>query len=150
MNPSIALRMKEKYKVSDRLGIIACYIMAFTSLGAAVYHLHIILPLLDDGIRTEAIVVDIKKGAKNSKWAIYQYQTETGIQLTSRDKFQMYIVRLHKGNHVTVIYDPEKPETVTADLGLWTWQGVVIFMFGFLFLATLGVLILRYKPGKHL
>lgn len=137
--------MKEKNKISDRLGIIACYIMAFTSLGAAFYHLHILLPLLYEGKRTEAIVVDIKRGAKNSKWAIYQYQTETGKQLTSRDQIQMYIIQLHKGDHLNVIYDPENPETITADLGLWTWQAPAIFLSGFLFLVTLGVLIHKNK-----
>ena len=137
--------MKEKNKRSDRLGIIACYIMAFASLWAALHQLHILLPLLDEGKRTEAIVVDIKRGAKNSKWAIYQYQAETGKQITSRDQFQMYIIRQHKGDNLIVIYDPENPETVTADLGLWTWQAPAIFLFGFLFLATLGILILQSR-----
>ena len=140
----------KKYKISDRWGIIACCILAFTSLGGAVYHLHILIPLINHGIKTEATVANIQKGGRNIKFAIYHYQIKSGDKLTSRDKFQMYIIRLHKGDRVTVIYDPENPEIVTADLGLWTWQGVVIFLFGFMFLMTIGVLILRYKSDNHL
>ena len=137
-----------KAKISDRAAIIACYVLAFTSLAAAIYHTQLLLPLLDNGKRAEAIVVAIDRGAKGSKFAIYQFDTETEQQVTSRDNFQMYFIRLHKGEHVTVIYDPKDTSIITADLGLWNWQGTAIFLFGFVFLASFGVLILRYKPKK--
>lgn len=137
-----------KTKVSDRAAIIACYVLAFTSLAGAIYHTQLLLPLLDHGKRAEAVVVAIDKGAKGSKFAIYQFDTDTDQQITSRDMFQMYFIRLHKGEHITAIYDPNNQRMVTADLGLWNWQGTAIFLFGFVFLASFGVLILRYKPKK--
>lgn len=137
-----------KSKISNRAGLIACYILAFTSLALAVYHSQLLLQLLGDGKRAHAIVAEIKRGAKNSKWAVYQFNTGTGEAVTARDKFPMYIIRLHKGDHVTVIYNPADTGTVTADLGLWIWQGPIIFLFGFIFLAGTGVLILRFKPKQ--
>ena len=137
-----------KTKVSDRAAIIACYVLAFASLAGAIYHTQLLLPLLNHGKRTEAVIVSIDKGAKGSKFAIYQFDTDTDQQMTSRDMFQMYFIRLHKGERVTVIYDPNNKRMVTADLGLWNWQGTAIFLFGFVFLASFGVLILRYKPKK--
>ena len=137
-----------KTKISDRAGIIACYFLAFASLVACIYHTQLLLHLLNKGKQAEAVVVEIKRGAKNSKWAIYQFNTEAGQQVTSRDTFPMYFIRLHKGDHVTVIYDPSDASIVTADLGLWVWQGTIIFLFGFVFLVTLGIFILRFKPQK--
>lgn len=99
-------------------------------------------------MRAEAIVVDIHRGAKGSKFAIYQFDTETDQQVTSRDNFQMYFIRLDKGEQVTVIYDPNDTNIITADLGLWNWQSTAIFSLGFVFLAILGVFILRYKPKQ--
>lgn len=135
-------------KISDRAGIIACYILAFASLAAAIYHTQLLLPLLDKGERAEAVVMEIKTGAKSSKWAVYGFNTETGRAVTSRDIFPMYFIRLHQGDHVTVIHDPVETGIVTADLGLWVWQGTIIFLSGFIFLAILGVLILRFKSKK--
>lgn len=140
--------MKPSVKKSDRTAFIACYILAITSLVAAIYHVQLLVPLLKDGKRAEAAVVGIERGFRNSKRAVYQFATETGNQVTARDIFQMYIIRLHKGDHVTVVYDPSDSGHVTADLGLWVWQGPAIFLFGFVFLATFGILILRFKPGK--
>lgn len=128
--------------------MIACYFLAFASLAVSIYHTQLLLPLLDKGKRAEAVIVEIKSGARNSKWAVYQFNTEAGQEVTSRDTFPMYFIRLHKGNHVNVIYDPSDASIVTADLGLWLWQGTIIFLFGFVFLATLGIFILRFKPQK--
>lgn len=140
--------MKPPARISDRTAVIACYILAVTSLVAAIYHIQLLLPLLNDGKRAAAVVIGIDVGAKNSKRAVYQFTTETGKQVMARDIFQMYIIRLHKGDHVTVMYDPSDSSRVTADSGLWVWQGPVIFLFGFFFLATFGILILRFKPAS--
>ena len=137
-----------KARISNRAGIIACYFLAFTSLVLAIYHTQLLLRLLDNGRRAEAVVTEIKRGARNSKWAVYRYNTETGRKVTAQDKFPMYIIHLHKGDHITLIYDPADTGMVTADLGFWLWQGPIIFLFGFLFLATTGVLILRFKPKQ--
>lgn len=75
--------------------------------------------------------------------------TDTGKQVTSKDVFQMYITRLHKGEHITVIYDPSRPELVTADIGFMVWQGPVIFLFGFVFFVILGFFIVFYKRRKN-
>ena len=141
--------MKSPVKISDRTAVIACYILAVTALVAAIYHVQLLLPLLKDGKRAEAVVTGINVGAKNSKRAVYQFATETDKQVTARDLFQMYFIRLHEGDHVSVLYDAADSSRVTADLGLWVWQGPAIFLFGFVFLATLGILVLRFKPGKE-
>lgn len=134
--------------ISDRAAIFACCFLALTSLAISVYQIQQLAPLLKNGKHAEAVVIGIERGFRNSKRAIYQFPVETGNTVTSRDIFQMYIIRLHKGDHVTVMYDPSDTENVTADTGLWIWQGPVIFLFGFVFLVTTGVLIFRFKPGK--
>lgn len=132
-------------RVSDRNAAIAAYLLAFVCLVAATYHIKLLLPLLKHGIRTEAVVTGIDVGAKGNKKAIYRYQTKTGAEISSRDIFQLYLIRLHKGDRVTVIYDSDDATVVTADLGLWVWQGPAIFLFGFVFFAALGILILKFK-----
>jgi hypothetical protein len=132
-------------RVSDRNAAIAAYLLAFVCLVAAIYHIQLILPLLKHGIRTEAVVTEIAAGARGSKKAIYRYQTQTGADMRSRDIFQLYVIRLHKGDRVTVIYDSDDVTTVTADLGLWVWQGPAIFLFGFAFFTVMGIMILKFK-----
>ncbi len=134
---------KTKKKISDRIALFACYFLAFTSLFAAVYMTQELLQLLNRGERAEAIVSGIHSGARNTKTAIYQFTTSSGQEISARDRFPMYFIRLHTGDRVTVIYDPSDTGLVTADLGLWVWQGPAIFLFGFIFLSTLGVFIFR-------
>jgi hypothetical protein len=117
-------------------------VLAFACLIAAIYHIKLLFPLLKHGIRTDAVVTGIDIGAKGSKKAIYRYQAKTGAEINSRDIFQMYVIRLHKGDRVTVIYDPDDATVVTADLGIWVWQGSAIFLFGFVFFTALGIVIL--------
>lgn len=139
----------KKLQVSDRTAAIAAFVLALASLYAANHQLQRMLPLLENGKRTDAVVTGIDRGARTSKWAIYRFVTEAGRTITARDLFQMYINRPHKGEHVTVIYDPSDPEKVTADLGLWIWQGPIIFLSGFVFLSGLGILILKFGSKKQ-
>jgi hypothetical protein len=132
-------------KFKDIAGCIAAIIFSVACLAASTYHIKIILDLKQLGSRADATVVDIERGARNSKWAIYRYLTTDDQDVIARDKFQQYIKRVHKGESVTVMYHKEDVKNVTADLGLWTWQAPVIFLFGFLFLAIIGFLIWRHR-----
>ena len=122
--------------------------LAFACLIATIYHIKLLFPLLKHGIRTDAVVTGIDIGAKGSKKAIYRYQVKTGAEINSRDIFQMYVIRLHKGDRVTVIYDPDDATVVTADLGIWVWQGPAIFLFGFVFFTVVGIVILKFKSRE--
>ena len=106
---------------------------------------------MKEGKRAEALVIGIDVGVKGDKKAIFQFVTETGRDVTSRDMFDMYIIRLHKGEKVTVVYDPSDTKIVTADLGLWTWQGPAIFFVCFALMAAMGIMIqqLNLRRGKQ-
>ena len=123
--------------------------MTVACLGAAVHQFNVIYPLITDGLQSPAVVTEIHRGARTSKWAVYSYTTISGEPVTARDQVQLYLVRLHVGDQVNVLYSPEDPSRVTADLGLWTWQSPLIFTGGFVFLLLLGVLIYlkRGTPG---
>lgn len=144
----MTLQPDKKTRKTDRLAVIAAFILAIACLIASIYQIKLLLPLLNDGKKAEAIVIDIRTGAKDSKTAIYQFKTETGTLVTSQDIFQMYFTRFHKGEHISVIYDPANPETVTADPGFWIWQGPVIFIFGFILFSTLGIFIVFYMRKR--
>lgn len=137
-----------KLKRRDLAGLIAAMVLSFSCLFAAVYHYQKLSPLIKQGEKADARVVDIYRGARNSKWAVYAFQTQSNKKITARDQFQMYIKRMNKGDQVKVFYLPNNPEIVTADLGIWIWQGTVIFMFGFIFLLIMGILILKYSAKK--
>ena len=141
-------KVMKSVKPSDRLGAIASFVLAICCLVAAGYHVNLLLPLLKDGVRTEAIVTEIHTGAKGGKWGVYEFETKTGSHVKARDKIQMYIKRLHKGDAITVIYNPSHPDIVTADLGYWIWQGPIIFFLGFILLAVLGLLIISPNRDK--
>ena len=140
------MQKEKSKKANDLYAIIACIVLAVACLAAAIYHVNKLWPLLDHGKRAGAVVIDLHKGARGSKWAIYRFVTDKGDEVTARDLFQMYIIRLDRGDEVTVIYDPVDYNTVTADFGILTWQGPVIFLSGFILLTVLGILIKKYKP----
>lgn len=134
-----------KNNVRKNSGVIACYVLAFACLFASIYHTKQLLNLYNEGLRAEAVVVGIKVGAKGSKTAIYEFNHETRGQVRAKDIFQMYFYRHQTGDEVTVIYNPLNKNKITADIGLWNWQGTVIFGLGFIFLIVLGILILRFS-----
>ena len=111
---------------------------------AAVYHIKILIDLEQTGVSITAVVVDIERGARNSSWAVYNFNTEDGQEVTARDAFQQYVIRVEKWESLYVIYDRNNIETVTADLGIWTWQAPLIFFCGFFFLVILAYLIWRH------
>ena len=125
----------------DALGCIAALVIALASLAACLYHVSVLLDLTRNGIRSPAQVVGFERGARNTKWAVYRYSTGTGQTVTARDVFQQYVRRVGKGQAIVVLYDPEEPSRVTADLGPWNWQGPAIFGVGFALTAGLAVAI---------
>lgn len=139
----------DKLKRNDLAGLIAALVLSFLCLFAAVYHFQKLSPLLKEGEKADARVVDIYRGARNSKWAVYTFQTQSNKKITARDQFQMYIKRMNKGDQVRVFYLPSNPKIVTADLGIWIWQGTIIFIFGFIFLLIIGILILKYSSKQN-
>jgi len=143
------MRQIKSTTTNDRAGIIACAILGIACLVMAYYHVQTLLPLLQNGKRAEAVVTGIDIGARNTKWAIYEFVTDTGKTVTARDVFQMYIHRPDKGNILTVLYDPTNPEIVTADRGMWNWEGAGIFLFGFVLFLALGLFILWYRKKQE-
>jgi hypothetical protein len=132
-------------RFKDIAGTAAALIIAITSLAAAIYHVYVVLDLKQNGSTVDARVIDIERGARNSKWAVYDYTTEGGQQTVARDIFQQYIKRVRKGQDVRVIYLDREVKTVTADLGVWIWQAPAIFFCGFFILAVIAFFIWRAR-----
>lgn len=136
----------------DALGCVAAVVVALASLAGCLYHVSVLLDLTRDGIRAPAQVVGFERGARNTKWAVYRFAVEGGETVTARDVFQQYVRRVEKGEAIVVLYDPEEPSRVTADLGAWNWQAPVIFGGGFVLLIGLAIAIglharkTRYAP----
>lgn len=139
---------EERKKINDRYAVIACLVLAIACIAAFIFHVYKLSPLLDHGKRAVAVVTGFHRGVRGSKWAIYRFVTEKGEEISARDLFQMYIIRLDKGDEITVIYDPDNPATVTANFGILIWQGPVIFLSGFVLLTVLGFLIKKYSAGN--
>lgn len=129
--------------VKPMLGVAACYLLAFVSLGIAVHETRALLALLEHGERANAVVVGIHVGVKGGKKAMFEFETESGERVTSRDLFQMYLVRHEVGDAVVALYESRDPQVATIDIGPWMWQEPGLLYFAFAFLAGLGVLLLR-------
>lgn len=133
----------------NRIGLAAASFLALVSLGCAVYSTATLHYLLTEGVKTDAVVAGIHSGTKGSKRAVLEFTDQQGRPVKTRDYCQFFLVRPDRGEQVTVIYDPENPQTATIDLGIWTWQQPVAFYLGFLFLAGLGALIFRFGNRNH-
>jgi len=139
--------MADKKERTFRLAVCAGFFLALTSLGMAVHQTRTLTHLLRVGKRADAVVSDIDYGYKRGKKAVLQFTTQTGDAVTARSLFQMHLIRNHRGDEVTVLYDPSDPKIATIDLGIWTWQEPGFLYFGFVFLAVLsfGMLGLKSK-----
>jgi hypothetical protein len=126
-----------------RLGTLRAAILGVACLAAAIYHVSVLVPLLGSGESAPARVTGVHRGARNSKWAEYEFITSAGQTVQARDAIQMYIRRPEPGDRVVVIYDPANPSVVTADLGVWVWQGAIVFFGGFIILFMLLIAIVR-------
>lgn len=56
-----------------------------------------------------------------------EFKEQYGRTVRTRDLSQLHLIRPHRGQRVTVIYDPADPEQATIDLGPWTWQEPALF-----------------------
>ena len=91
----------------------------------------------------------MERGAKNSRWPVYEFTTDSGAEVRARDINQLMFAPINAGDTVTVYYDPADPSRVTADLGLWTWRGPIIFFSGAALIAGLGAAIWTYGRRKE-
>lgn len=135
-------------RIPDWAALVACAILAIACLIAAIYHVRSLSSLLERGERTEAVVTGFRSGARNARWAVYEFTTADGIAASAADIFQLYLHRPNRGDTLRVIYDPRDPAIVTADRGLWTWEGAGIFGFGTLLFVALWVLILTHSRKR--
>ena len=140
--------MTNKKERMSRIGVLAGLFLALTSLGIAVHQTRIITHLLREGKRADAVVVDIDYGYRRGKKAILRFTTETGETVTARSLFQMHLIRNHRSDEVTVLYDPSEPKIATIDLGIWTWQEPAFLYFGFVFLTVLSFVMLNLKSKR--
>lgn len=129
----------------SRIGVIAGLFLALTSLGIAVHQTRIITHLLRVGKRADGVLIDIDYGYRRTKKAVLRFTTQTGETVTARSLFQMHLIRNHRGDEVTVLYDPSDPKIAIIDLGIWTWQEPAFLYFGFVFLVILSFAMLKLK-----
>ena len=126
------------------MGLVATAILGVACLIAGSYLAKELRSLTESGLRTQALVADIERGARNSRWPVYEFSTISGVDVRARDINQLMFAPIDAGDTVTVIYDPADPSRVTADLGLWVWRGPLIFFSGAALLAALGAAIWRH------
>lgn len=123
------------------MGLIATAVLAVACIGAGTFLLLKILHLTENGLRAEARVAAVERGAKNSKWPVYEFTTAEGLEVRGRDITQLMFAPIEPGDTVTILYDPADPSVVTADLGHWLWRGPAIFFTGSVLCMGLGVAI---------
>ncbi len=133
----------------DTIGALAAGLFALISAIACAYHVSVLTDLLRDGVRTSAVVVDFERGARNSRWAVYRYAGPSGEPITARDLFLEYIRGVERGENIFVLYDPESPDRVTADLGVWNWQAPAIYGVGFVLLAGLTLAVWIHRSAEE-
>ena len=100
------------------------------------------------GVHADATVIRIKKGAKNSKFAIVGFKANDAEEIEVKSLFQMFIIRNKNGDKVSVLYDPSEPETVMIDNGIWNWDQPSFGLLGGFLLLGLAVVFLNSQPSE--
>jgi len=126
------------------MALLATAVLAIVCIGAGTFLLLKILHLTEIGLRAEARVATIERGAKSSKWPVYEFTTAKGLEVRARDITQLMFAPIEMGDRVTVLYDPADPSQVAAELGRWLWRGPAIFFTGSVFCLGLGAAIWIY------
>lgn len=126
------------------MALLATAVLAIVCIVAGTFLLLKILHLTENGLRAEARVAAIERGAKSSKWPVYEFTTAHGLEVRARDITQLMFAPIETGDRVTVLYDPVDPAQVAAELGRWLWRGPAIFFSGAVFFLGLGAAIWIY------
>jgi len=137
--------MIRRNRLLAQLGFLGGLILAFTSLAIGIYQTVLLLQLLQKGKRAHGVVIDIDVGVKGGRRAVFEFITESGKLVRSRDFFQMMLIRHRQGGDVVVLYDPSKLKIATIDMGLWTWQQPAVFYFGFFLLLGVTFFLRRWE-----
>lgn len=140
---------KIRKRADKRLAVGLLLLFATLSLALGIYQARQLLHLLQNGLRSPAVVVAIHRGARGSRQAVLRFRTETGRVLEVRDRFRMYLVRHHAGDAVIALYDPLDPDNATIDTGPWMWQEPALLLAGCVVLAGLAVLVQRLETRQH-
>ena len=131
------------------MALLATTVLTIACFGGGTFLLLKILHLTENGLRAEARVAAIERGAKNSKWPVYEFTTASGLEVRARDITQLMFAPVEMGDSVTVLYDPADPSQVAADLGRWLWRGPAIFFTGSVFCLGLGAAIWIHGRGRN-
>lgn len=137
--------MIKKPRLLAQLGFFGGLILAFTSLAIGIYQTALLFQLLHRGERAHGVVVGIDVGVKGGRRAVFEFTTESGKLVRSRDFFQMMLIRQSQGDEVVVLYDPSNLKIATIDMGLWTWQQPAVFYFGFVLLLGVTFFLRRWE-----
>lgn len=142
--------MPARKRISNTVGALAAFVLALLCFGFAWHIDDAVVQLEKNGLRADAVVTAIDRGAKNAKTPVVRFTTEDGAEIEAKCMFQMLFKRVETGDRVTVLYDPDAPETVMIDHGAWNREAVFFLIFGgclLLVIAVGSIMMTRGRPG---
>ncbi len=142
--------MSARKRISNTVGVLAAFVLGFLCFGFAWHMNGAIAHLEENGLRADAVVTAIDRGAKNAKTPVVKFTTEDGAKIEAKCMFQMLFKRVETGDRVTVLYDPDAPETVMIDHGAWNREAVFFLIFGgglLLVIAVGSIVMTRGRRG---
>ena len=105
--------------------------------------------LLKQGVETTGVVVGIDVGVRGTRSVEARFTTLDGHLVVGLDIHKTQWFDANKiGESISLHYDPQEPEKILIDRGVWMWSNPALLLAGGAFLCGLGVFIHRRSSGK--
>jgi hypothetical protein len=138
-----------KQSVNPKLLLTAMLFLAVLASVVGVFGLSERQHLLKQGVETTGVVVGIDVGARGIRSVEARFATLDDHVVVGRDVHKTQWFNANKiGDRVALHYDPQEPEKILIDRGLWMWSNPAFLLAGGAILCGLGVFIYKQSTAK--
>jgi hypothetical protein len=138
-----------KKPVNPKLLLTAILLLAVLAFVVGGFGLSERQHLLKQGVDTTGVVVGIDVGVRGIRSVEAKFETLDDHVVVGRDihKTQWFSAN-EIGDRVALHYDPQEPEKILIDRGLWVWLNPAFLLAGGVLLCGLGVFIYKQTLTK--
>jgi hypothetical protein len=138
-----------KQPVNPKLLLTAMLLMAVLATVGGAFQLSERQQLLKQGVETTGVVVGIDVGVRGIRSVKARFATLDGRTVVGHDVHKTQWLNANEiGELVALHYDPQEPEKILIDRGLWMWSNPAFLLAGGAILCALGIFIYKQPTTK--
>ena len=140
---------KMKQSVNPKLLLTAMVLLAVLASMVGGFELSERQHLLKQGVETAGVVVGIDVGVRGVRSVEARFATLDDHVIVGRDVHKTQWINANEiGDRVALHYDPQEPEKILIDRGLWMWSNPAFLLAASAILCGLAVFIYKQSTTR--